>query len=292
MTLSAEQKEFYAENGYLVIEGLFGDETLTRVRNTIQQFISTSRCVSASNAIFDIGPGHSPDTPVVRRVKDPHKQHQVFDDVMRAPELMDIVAELMGGTVRFDHSKLNFKPAGGNAQVEWHQDWAFYPHTNDDLLAVGVMVEDCTHENGPLMVVPGSHRGPVFDHHHRGVFAGGIARELIEEEISRAVELTAPAGSVSIHHVRTLHGSRENLSQSTRPLLLFSYASVDAFPVFAMPDWDDFDSRILRGDSTLEARMVPLPIRIPEPRNPSTDSIYDNQDAMDDGTGTMAVMAT
>ncbi len=47
MTLSAEQKEFYAENGYLVIEGLFGDETLTRVRNTIQQFINTSRCVSA-----------------------------------------------------------------------------------------------------------------------------------------------------------------------------------------------------------------------------------------------------
>jgi hypothetical protein len=37
------------------------------------------------------------------------------------------------GTVRFDTGKLNMKSAGYGAPVEWHQDWAFYPHTNDDL---------------------------------------------------------------------------------------------------------------------------------------------------------------
>ena len=41
--------------------------------------------------------------------------------------------------------------------VEWHQDWAFYPHTNDDLLAVGVMLDDMELENGPLLVLPGTH---------------------------------------------------------------------------------------------------------------------------------------
>lgn len=79
---------------------------------------------------------------------------------MRSDRLTGIVADLVGGAVRFDHSKLNFKPAEGKAKIAWHQDWAFYPHSNDDLLAVVVMLEDCTEENGPLMVIPGSYREP------------------------------------------------------------------------------------------------------------------------------------
>jgi phytanoyl-CoA hydroxylase len=42
------------------------------------------------------------------------------------------------------------KSAGYGAPVEWHQDWAFYPHTNDDLAAVGIMLDDCDLENGPI----------------------------------------------------------------------------------------------------------------------------------------------
>ena len=73
-----------------------------------------------------------------------------------------------------EHTKLNIKPARGGEPVEWHQDWAFYPHTNDDILEVGVMIEDCTIENGPLYMIPGSHRGTLFDHHYDGYFVGAI----------------------------------------------------------------------------------------------------------------------
>ena len=52
--------------------------------------------------------------------------------------------------------------------VQWHQDWAFYPHTNDDLLAVGIALDDMRIENSCMMVVPGSHTGPVYDHHQDG----------------------------------------------------------------------------------------------------------------------------
>ena len=60
---------------------------------------------------------------------------------------------------------MNMKPAGTGSPVEWHQDWAFYPHTNDDILAVGVVIDDMRLDNGCLMVVPGSHHDPVLDHH-------------------------------------------------------------------------------------------------------------------------------
>ena len=164
MSLTAEQKNAYRRDGYLVVENIVDAPTLARLRMIIADFKERSKSVTRSDAIFDVGPGHSPETPNLRRLKDPVARHPEFDALMRSDAIVDIVADLNGSSVRFDHSKLNFKPAGGNAKIEWHQDWAFYPHTNDDLLAVGVMIEDCTPENGPLMVIPGSHKGEVYDH--------------------------------------------------------------------------------------------------------------------------------
>jgi len=84
-----------------------------------------------------------------------------------------VLTDLLGADVALQTAKLNIKAPGGGMAVEWHQDWALYPHTNDDLLAVGVMVDDVDEENGPLQVIPGSHRGPILDHSNPdGVFCG------------------------------------------------------------------------------------------------------------------------
>ena len=68
--------------------------------------------------------------------------------------------------------------------MEWHQDWAFYPHTNDDILAVGVMLDDTTVENGAMYVLLGTHKGPTFDRH-------GIQRRIVffEGTLKRRLEL-------------------------------------------------------------------------------------------------------
>ena len=279
--LSQSQIGQYREQGYLLLEDVIPPGRLAELRRTIEYFVDQSRQLTGSNAEFDLDASHRPDAPRVRRLKDPHLRHQQFLDLSRDSCIVDPVSELLGGTVRFDHSKLNFKHPDARAEISWHQDWAFYPHTNDDMLAVGVMIEDCTPDNGPLMVIPGSHRGPVYDHHHDGLFAGGVDRALIADQLPDAVEITAPAGSISLHHVRTLHASRNSTSTATRPLLLFSYAAVDAFPVFEQVDLAEFDSRILRGQPVIQGRMEPVPIRLPYPRQPGADSIYDNQASMD-----------
>jgi ectoine hydroxylase-related dioxygenase (phytanoyl-CoA dioxygenase family) len=280
MALSPDQKNAYDRDGYLVVQNAVDAPTLARLRMIIADFKERSKSVTQSDAIFDVGPGHSAKTLKLRRLKDPVDRHPEFDALMRSDAIVDIVAELMGGTARFDHSKLNFKPAGGSARIEWHQDWAFYPHTNDDLLAVGVMVEDCTPENGPLMVIPGSHKGPVYDHHQNGIFAGGIREEMLGDQLGRAVSLAAPAGSISIHHVRTLHASSDNRSDRERPLLLYAYSAVDAFPVFQSYDLEEYNGRILRGEPTLAPRAKPVPMRLPLPRMQGADSIYDNQSSI------------
>ena len=43
--------------------------------------------------------------------------------------------------------KINMKSAGFGSPVEWHQDWAFYPHTNQNVLAVGILLDDMNSDN-------------------------------------------------------------------------------------------------------------------------------------------------
>ena len=110
----------------------------------------------------------------MRRIKTPHLHHPEYARAARHPKIVAVLKDLWG-TVRFDTGKLNMKSAGYGAPIEWHQDWAFYPHTNEDLAAAGIMLDDCEMENGPMMVVPGSHRGPIYDHHGPdGRFCGAI----------------------------------------------------------------------------------------------------------------------
>ncbi len=272
-------------DGYLVVERLFGDDLIAELREVTNAFVTGVADGTVEGEKIDAFAG-ADGVRQLRRIVDPESVHETYDKIMRHEPLVDLVQALLGGTVRFDHGKLNFKPPSGGAAVEWHQDWAFYPQTNDDMLAVGVMIEDCTLENGPLMVVPGSHKGPVYDHHRDGHFVGGIHCDLLEDVLPDAVTLTAPAGSISIHHVRTLHGSAMNKSAINRPLLLFNYVAVDAFPVFHKYDWDEFNARILRGEVTFEPRIEQVPIRVPDPTPKpkdgySTGSLFDLQQDMD-----------
>ena len=282
MKLSQAQRDSYRENGYLLLQNVIDEAMLKRLRETIAGFVERARELQASNAMFDIDPGGGARPPRLRRLKDPHLHDELFRELAASAAIVEPVSQLLGGTVRFDHSKLNFKYPGADAAIAWHQDWAFYPHTNDDLLAVGIMIEDCTPQSGPLRVIPGSHRGPVYDHHHNGLFAGAVAAADLGGLVDSAVDLMAPAGSISIHHVRTLHASGNSSGASTRPLLLYSYAAVDAFPVFESYDIDEFDARILRGAPVREGRMQALPIRLHLPRVAGADSIYDSQAVCDD----------
>src|SRR5262249_15866297 len=193
-------------------------------------------------------------------------------------EVMEVLTLLIGPAMRLHNSKLNMKAARYGSPVEWHQDWAFYPHTNDDILAVGVMLDDMDLDNGPLLVTPGTHKGPVWNHHGPdGRFCGLVDPADIPNEIANAVLLTGPAGSVSFHHVRALHGSGLNASARDRNLLLYVDAAADAWPLMGVADFDEFNARLMAGRPTVEPRLTSVPVRLPLPPAERQGSIYENQ---------------
>jgi phytanoyl-CoA hydroxylase len=200
------------------------------------RFVDKARAVAANDEIYDLEESHSSDKPRVRRIKTPHLHDPEYAHAAQHPKIVEVPRDLRG-TVPFDTGKLNMKSPGYGAPVEWHQDWAFYPHTNDDLAAVGIMLDDCEMENGPVMVIPGSHQGPIYDRHGPdGRFCGAIAPARCDLDFSRAVPCLGKAGSITVHHVRAVHGSATNFSGKERRFLLFQYRAAAAWPLLGFKD--------------------------------------------------------
>ncbi len=268
----------YRRDGYIVVPDVLDGGELSALRQIIGELVDGSASVDCHTDVYDLEPGHSREAPRVRRIKTPHKVHPAFDKIVRKPEVIDILRTLLGPDIRLYGSKLNMKSAHYGSPVEWHQDWAFYPHTNDDILAIGVMLDDMVMENGPLMVIPGSHAGPIWNHHNEdGVFCGAVDPNDIATETERAVPLVGKAGSMSFHHVRALHGSALNTSDRPRNLLLYEIAAADAWPLVRFTTLEEFNSRMLAGSPTLTPRLTQVPVRMPFPPAPHQGSIYENQ---------------
>ena len=282
--LSAAEIAFYEENGYLVLENRVPMEIIAEIRGEIGRFTGMARGMTASDDKIDLEDSHTPEDPRIRRVKLPHTQSDVVDALMRSDHILAPARDLIGPNLRLQTSKLNMKSAGFGAAVEWHQDWAFYPYTNDDVLAVGLIIDDMGPENGPLMVFPGTHRKGVFNHHHDGVFAGAMDLEAEGLDMADAVPLMGPAGSISIHHVRVVHGSALNRSTQDRRIIFYEMMAADAFPIFGQSVFpaslEEFDARMLCGETTLEPRMAEVPVRVPLPNPPTVGSIYEVQKAL------------
>jgi len=229
--LSASQVAHYEENGFLVLERHLPDEIVDSIRAEIARFEEESRSMSESNERLELEEGHTSEQPRIRRIRLPHTISDTMRELMLSDHILAPARDLIGPDIRLHTTKLNMKSAENGAAIEWHQDYAFYPHTNDDILAIGVIIDDMKSANGPLMVYPGSHKGPVYNHHVNGVFAGGFIPGEVGLNPSDAVELTGPAGSISIHHGRMVHGSAQNTSERSRRILFFEMMAADAFPI-------------------------------------------------------------
>jgi phytanoyl-CoA hydroxylase len=278
--LTEAQRAAYDRDGFMVIPGVFSPAEIDELCRVTDEFVRAAAQIGANDDVYDLEDTHSAAEPRVRRLKAPHLIHPAYFRASRNHKVVAILKELWG-SVRFDTGKLNMKSAGYGAPVEWHQDWAFYPHTNDDLAAVGIMLDDATEQNGAMLVVPGSHKGPVFDHHGpNGRFCGAMDPARCDIELSRAVPCLGKAGSVTVHHVRTVHGSATNVSGEQRRFLLFQYRAADAWPLLGFKDGiEKFDELLLAGEPTLHPRLAPVPVRLPLPPAEHQGSIYENQRA-------------
>jgi len=240
--LSEAQIAGFRRDGVLTVENAVTPEHLARLRHDFDTWVEASRAHDApyGEAIdgrprFDIQPGHTASSPALRRVQAPTEVSDAYYQAMANSRMAGMVADLIGPDVKLHHTKINSKLPGSATEVKWHQDFPFTPHSNSDLVTALLMIDDVTPENGPLEVLPGSHKGPIHSLWHDGVFTGAVADDLAAEMKREAVTCLGPAGSVCLMHTRLAHGSAPNFSDRPRTLFICVYSAGDAMPCTPNP---------------------------------------------------------
>ncbi|MFP6719430.1 MAG: phytanoyl-CoA dioxygenase family protein [Candidatus Poribacteria bacterium] len=126
-------------------------------------------------------------------------KHTIFVELAKSPRILNRITPLIGSDVQLQHSKLATKPpTKGKGPFAWHQDFAYFPHTNIDLVAVMVLLDDATPENGCMQIVRGSHKLGLLNHMQGGLFTGTCQESPYwEDEIRLAQVIPKMGGLVS-----------------------------------------------------------------------------------------------
>jgi phytanoyl-CoA hydroxylase len=282
--LSPEQVDAFWRDGVVVAEDAVTPEQLAALRAVFDGWVQESRAHAEDygetvdgRARFDLQPGHSPETPGLRRVQSPEEVSDIYAGVMREAATVDMVADLIGPNLRFHHGKVNSKLPGTATQVKFHQDFPFQPMSNDDIITCLLFLDDVTLKNGPLEVVPGSHRGPLYSHWHAGRFTGAVADDVTAEVAQKAVPCTGKAGSVCLMHSSLLHGSAPNLSDGPRTLYITTYYAEDAVELSPNALPSTLTHELVRGEVTGRIRCSSYEMQLPE--IPEGTSFFAQQEA-------------
>ena len=276
--LTQEQREYYFEHGFVSVNNLVSSNTLTRLQEITSDFFDKSRKVSRSDNQFDIGAGHSSENPILRRLKIPDEQHEVYWNFSKGL-MADVAADLVGPDVVFHHSKLNFKWFDESDKVKWHQDIQFFPHTNYNVITIGCYLADTNMNNGPLAALKGSHNDKLYDQYDtNGNWTGMLSDSDAAQVDTKKIEyMTGNAGSITIHNARTLHFSPASKSFLPRPLLLNCYSAANAKPYTPHPQPTKNSYKIVRGQQAKWAHHDPRPCQLPPDWSGGYTSIYASQ---------------
>jgi ectoine hydroxylase len=186
--------------------------------------------LTENDGAFILEDGHKSTDPRLRRLTSPVSHHPVFWEFASKSPVVRIAADVCGPDVKFYHSKLNFKWPKGGQVFDWRHDINAWPHTDYSPVTIGLYLDDCAEEQGPLKAVKGSHNEPLRSMYDAD---GNWVLRIAEEDMpvnwrERTVSMTGPAGSLVLVNCRVIHGSARNASPNMRPLLLNVYSSAAA----------------------------------------------------------------
>ena len=238
MQLTAEQLRALDVDGYLFLPSRFTPDEVRVLREHRDDIFKLDRQEIVREKLSG-----APRTAFACQTYD-----EAYDRLARHPRLVDPVKQILGGDVYMHQFKINAKAAFEGEQWQWHQDYGTW--INDDDMAepramnISVFLDDVTACNGPLMIIPGSHKAgylgadhdttttsyPLWTLDHATVRAmadhGGLVAPL------------GPAGSMLMFHCNIVHASTSNMSPWDRSIVYLSLNRTDnAIRRFSRPDY-------------------------------------------------------
>jgi ectoine hydroxylase-related dioxygenase (phytanoyl-CoA dioxygenase family) len=234
--LTAEQLAFFQSNGYLVLERVLADDAVAALQAEadylLELMINSSLAHGRRSGRLDwllTSAGRQ----VVRKIQPVNDLSLAFTRAAEDPRLIGPLRELMADMPVLLEEKPNYKqplptavaglpiPEADDA-FPVHNDWAYYKAQGypQSILSSALLLDDCTAENGPLRVWPGSHTTHL-EHQPAEPRGLEVKPDLIDH--GGGIDVLAPAGSFLIFHVLLVHNSRPNTSAGPRRLMIYSH---------------------------------------------------------------------
>jgi phytanoyl-CoA hydroxylase len=200
--------EFYDENGYLLVRGVFDPSEVKAMREALARILESVEGTSNDR-------NHAWAGGKLAGYHDLQYHDAVFTRMVAHPRLVEALTHLIGPNVQLHHSKMLVKPPEAGAPFPMHQDYPYFPHERHTLLAASVHLDDTDEGNGCLHVVPGSHKLGPLD-------AEGESHT-VDYPLESGTPCPAAAGDVLFFNYLTIHGSGVNGSERVRRNVLFQY---------------------------------------------------------------------
>ncbi len=233
--LSREQIEFFNENGYLILENIFSPAEVAALQSEADYLLEL---ILKSSLMHDRPSGRldwrrtSQGVQMVRKIQPVNDLSLAFTRAIADERIVHPLRQIMGEEPVLMEEKLNYKqPLPTDVEglpirdmddyFPVHNDWAYYAAQRypQSVLSSALLLDDCTADNGPLRIWPGSHKEHL--EHQRMENGLEVKPELIDH--TGGIDMIAPAGSFMIFHVLVVHNSRPNTSGRPRRLMIYSH---------------------------------------------------------------------
>lgn len=235
--LSDAQLKQYDEQGFLFFEGFFSEEEMNHFLEDLEDYGRDESLKERDQVIIE------PYTDEIRSIFAIHKLSERFDRLTRDPRLLDMARQILGSDVYIHQSRINDKPGFTGTGFNWHSDFETW-HSEDGMprmrcFSLSILLSENNQYNGPLMLIPGSHRwfvptrGKTPQENWKeslkmqtlGVPTPDKLKQMTDQ--GSLVAPMGPAGSVILFECNTLHASANNLSPWPRRNLFFVYNSIE-----------------------------------------------------------------
>ncbi|MCS5564270.1 ectoine hydroxylase [Marinobacter sp.] len=235
--LSETELAQYERDGFLVFNNFLDADTVRRFREDLRAYEHDDGVLRSEGTITE------PGKQEIRSIFGIHQLSERFDQLTRDPHILAMVHQLLGSDAYIHQSRINFKPGFHGKGFDWHSDFETW-HAEDGMprmraVSFSIALTDNTPFNGPLMLVPGSHKSfvPCVGRTPEDNYQSSLKKQELgvpsDKELARIVDQqgikapTGPAGSLIVFECNTLHASNANMSPWPRSNLFFVYNSVE-----------------------------------------------------------------
>jgi ectoine hydroxylase len=245
MLTTAEQRERFNEDGFLIIRDLFSPAEIAALKADMAM-LETDRLVAEAGG-RNKGGMVVEDDATPRLQFDIHRTRTRFELLARHPRTAGIVQELMGVPLYVYHTKLAFKAAFTGSVQFWHQDYGYWvnaKHPKPLMASCFVMLDPHAEDNGCMQVLAGSHQEGVVYHEPSPRESTGDAQIRIPASAMATycsrwprIKLIGRPGDFVAWHCNTMHASAHNISDHSRHAAIIAYNAVGNYdPAQRIPD--------------------------------------------------------